>query len=321
MGKPGHFEYTTIKGYFLQSEEDTDDLKFDFRKQNFGLIDRKYETDEEESGEIKALWSRFHRYVQKLNETSEKDEHYKVLFLGRHGQGYHNVAESKYGTPAWDCYWSMLDGADGVIWADANLTELGQDQARDVYQLWKTQLPKGIPAPESYYVSPLVRAIETADLSFKDADIPSSRPYKPLVKELLREAIGVHTCDRRSTASQIQKRFPHLRFEDGFSEQDPLWAADYREPGSARKYRLGLLLDDVFAHDDGLFLSFTSHSGAIRSILKSIGHREFMLETGGVIPVLVKAKKVDGERKMPPHEPSKGPPKCTEPPKPSELSH
>jgi hypothetical protein len=27
-------------------------------------------------------------------------------------QGYHNVAETKYGTPEWDRYWSKLNGDD-----------------------------------------------------------------------------------------------------------------------------------------------------------------------------------------------------------------
>lgn len=37
-----------------------------------------------------------------MNENSEENIQFKVLFLGRHGQGWHNVAESKYGTAAWD---------------------------------------------------------------------------------------------------------------------------------------------------------------------------------------------------------------------------
>ena len=105
-----------------------------------------------------------------------------------------------------------------------------------------------------------------------------------------------------------------MKLEPGFSEEDPLWEADYREPRSARKYRLSQLLDDVFAHDQNVFLSLTAHSGAIASILEAIGHRTFALETGGVIPVFVKAEKVDGEREKPPHEPSEGPPACTSPP-------
>lgn len=58
----------------------------------------------------------------------------------------------------------------------------------------------------------------------------------------------------------------------------------------------------------------TSHSGAIGSILAAIGHREFALQTGGVIPVLVKAKRVSGPRSKPPKEPSDAPPACKEPP-------
>lgn len=124
----------------------------------------------------------------------------------------------------------------------------------------------------------------------------------------------MHTCDRRSTASHIVKAFPHITLEPNFSEPDVLWKADYREPRSARRYRLSQLLDDIFANDDGVFLSLTSHSGAIRSILAAIGHRTFALQTGGVIPVLVRARRVEGQRSKPPKEPSDAPPTCKEPP-------
>ncbi|KAF2475313.1 phosphoglycerate mutase-like protein [Lindgomyces ingoldianus] len=305
-----HFKYTTVKGYFLQSEDNTDSSKFDFKKQNFGLIEREYEDHHGQRHEGISQWQRFESYVRHLNEKSEDGVRFKVLLLGRHGQGWHNVAETKYGTEAWDCYWSMLDGADGITWSDANLTGIGKGQAQDVNDLWKALLPKGIPAPETYYVSPLTRTIETADVTFKGLRLPDHKPYKPIIKELLREAIGVHTCDRRSTATYIRESFPHVELEENFSEEDRLWSADYREPSSARKYRLSKLLDDVFAHDNGAFLSLTSHSGAIASVLEAVGHRSFDLETGGVIPAFVKAERVHGERERPPHEPSEGPPAC-----------
>ena len=191
---------------------------------------------------------------------------------------------------------------------------MGQQQARDVNALWAEQLANDIPAPETYYVSPLTRTIETANLSFQNLSLPADKPYKPYIKELLREALGVHTCDRRSTKTQIEKAFAHLTFEPGFSDPDPLWEANYREPRTARRYRLATFLDDVFANDDGVFLSFTSHSGAIASILEAVGHRSFKLETGGVIPVVLKAEKVDGKREVPPKEPSEAPPMCDGPP-------
>jgi hypothetical protein len=40
--------------------------------------------------------------VRHLNNKSGENESVKVMFLGRHGQGWHNVAETKYGTKAWD---------------------------------------------------------------------------------------------------------------------------------------------------------------------------------------------------------------------------
>ena len=190
------------------------------------MIDRQYDGEDEQDSQ----WKRFEKYVRKIEQEKGKGESFKVLFLGRHGQGWHNVAETKYGTKAWDCYYSALDGADGVTWADANLTSTGQDQARDVNKLWKEQLPNDIPSPETYYVSPLTRTIETADLSFQHLELPDDKPYKPFIKELLREALGVHTCDRRSPAPHLKKTFPHLTFEPGFSDPDPLWEADYREP-------------------------------------------------------------------------------------------
>jgi hypothetical protein len=68
------------------------------------LIERNYPTDDVEGKEEKEdkIWKRFERYVNSIVENAKEGESYKVLFLGRHGQGWHNVAESKYGTKAWD---------------------------------------------------------------------------------------------------------------------------------------------------------------------------------------------------------------------------
>jgi hypothetical protein len=54
----------------------------------------------------------------------------------------------------------------------------------------------------------------------------------------------------------------------------------------------------------------TAHSGAITSILEVVGHREFGLQTGGVIPVLVKAERVPGKEPEQAIEPPTGVPEC-----------
>jgi hypothetical protein len=110
----------------------------------------------------------------------------------------------------------------------------------------------------------------------------------------MREALGIHTCDRRSSKSAIHTRWPHFKFENGFAENDLLWVSDLRESNPHLDARVKSLLDDVFTHDDHTFISFTSHSGAIGGLLRVLGHITFSLQTGGVIAVLVKAERIQG---------------------------
>lgn len=121
-----HFNITTVPGYFMQDDPDTDPDTFDYVylsspqfmkkrsiinnisicqvKSNFGLIQRDYDSDED--AELKnretTQWQRFEHHLRQLNHNSHPDVSYRLLFLGRHGEGYHNVAEDEYGTKAWD---------------------------------------------------------------------------------------------------------------------------------------------------------------------------------------------------------------------------
>ncbi|KAJ5390481.1 phosphoglycerate mutase [Penicillium cataractarum] len=287
--EPDSFKFSTVPGYFLQDEPTTDPDTFDYSAQNFGLIPKEYDSGIANSHETQ--WQRFSRHITHLNETASPQTKYKVLFLGRHGEGVHNVAERRYGTKAWDEYWSLLDGDEYGTWLDAHLTEVGIAQAQTAHDTWARQLETGIPAPQSYYVSPLHRCCQTAQVTFEGLDMPLVNPFQPLVKELLRETMGEHTCDRRSTKSAIAADFPRYRFEPRFTEEDELWDPKVREADGHRDRRLLDLLNDIFATDENVFLSLTAHSGAITSILSVIGHRKFSLATGAVIPVVVKAEK------------------------------
>jgi hypothetical protein len=136
-------------------------------------------------------------------------------------------------------------------------------------------------------------------------------------EQLSREVLGVHTCDRRSSKSTIASRWPDFTFESNFAEEDPLWLADVRESNSQLDYRVKSLLDDIFTHDPNTFLSFTSHSGAIGGFLRVLGHEPFRLQTGGVIPVLVKVEKVHGRPPPANIEPGTPPPSCEVDPSPA----
>jgi broad specificity phosphatase PhoE len=298
------YTYTVVKGIFLQSEPSTRPDGFDYATTSFGLIERAYPTDggssSEGEGNGETQWQRFARYVDELNAAAVETESgaiYKVLFMGRHGEGDHNVAESYYGTPAWNCYWAQQDGNSNdtaattpIVWNDAHLTPVGAAQATRAHDVWAAQLAGAKqPAPQRYYVSPLMRCMQTAQLTFGGLVLPAEAPFRPTVKERLREDVSTHTCDRRSTKTSLQTAFPSYLFEDGFVERDPMWTGTTDEPPASHDLRSQALLDDIFRSDSSTWISFTSHSGAITSLLRVLGHRPFSLSTGQVISVLVRA--------------------------------
>jgi len=119
-----YLKYSTVVGYFLQDDPDTDPYKFDFISTNFGLIDRIYDTDSPLDNDNKTQWERFERKVRSLDSEAGKHTAYKVLFLGRHGEGYHNVAESFYGTELWDVCRPDLDFPHDVMLHECILKSL-----------------------------------------------------------------------------------------------------------------------------------------------------------------------------------------------------
>lgn len=47
-------------------------------------------------------------------------------------------------------------------------------------------------------------------------------------------------------------------------------------------------IEEIFSTDDSIYIAISGHGGAIRSILEVLGHRDFELKTGGILPVVVK---------------------------------
>ena len=267
---PSHLNYTTVTGYFLQDDPNTNATVFDFTTTNFGLINRTYDADSKHV-QSKTQWQRFATQLSTLQVNASRDVQYKLLFMGRHGEGFHNAAESYYGTPAWNCYYSILNGNATTTWADAHLTVLGESQANKVNQFWAAEIEgQKILTPQSFYSSPLTRCLATAQLSFDGLKL--QHPFFPTVKELLREGISGHTCDRRSNKSYIQDNFPTYRIEQGFSETDLLWEPLHGETSTDQDIRSKTVLDDIFERDRSTYISITSHSGEIASLLRGGSH-------------------------------------------------
>ncbi|KAF2704942.1 phosphoglycerate mutase-like protein [Pleomassaria siparia CBS 279.74] len=303
-----HVNYTVVPDIFLQDDPSTVASGFNFTAVNFGLINRAYPTDDDDDDDkttthnnnslskSTSQWQRLATYINSLNSQCSSNERYTLLFLGRHGEGYHNAAETYLGTPAWNCYWSERDGNGTVTWADAHLTPTGVAQALSVHAFWAHLIHvEHMTPPQTYYVSPLYRCLDTARLTFDGLELPrGSPPFVPTVKELFREGISAHTCDRRSNRTYIHEQFPSYRFEPGFAEQDPYWTALLAETSADQDRRSKTVLDDVFTTDGSEYISVTAHSGEIASLLRVLGHRVFALSTGAAIPVLVKATTLKG---------------------------
>ncbi|KAK3060624.1 putative phosphoglycerate mutase pmu1, partial [Teratosphaeriaceae sp. CCFEE 6253] len=94
---PHEYQYTLVPGHFLQSLTATDPATFNYTAENFGLITHEHYPNEGRQGpddpdpdSKKAPWQRFARFLRALPATATPGTTYKLIYLGRHGEGYHN---------------------------------------------------------------------------------------------------------------------------------------------------------------------------------------------------------------------------------------
>ncbi|CUM45591.1 uncharacterized protein AC631_02370 [Debaryomyces fabryi] len=275
--KQDYWKFEIVPNYFKQSDLATDETTFNYLNEHFGRV---------------KSWENVFENLDKLNEAADSDVCYKVFFLARHGQGYHNLAHDKYGNDAWNDYWSKINGDGEIVWGpDPELTELGQNQAKENYKQWQVELKHGCRLPTRWFVSPLSRSIDTLTITWEN--ITKLEEARPLIKENIRETIGVHTCDKRSTRSIIDSKYSPKGYiiEPGFAEEDVYFKKDYRETVREHAMRINEFFQEIFTLKDNV-ICVTSHSGSIRASLLVLGHRQFSVGTGGMIPVFVKGTKI-----------------------------
>ncbi|GAM84920.1 hypothetical protein ANO11243_029220 [Dothideomycetidae sp. 11243] len=87
------YQYETVTGFFLQDDTATDAATFDYTD-NYGL--------KQPSNDSTPPWQAFADKIASLDAEAPSGTSYRVLLFGRHGEGWHNVAEARFGTPAWD---------------------------------------------------------------------------------------------------------------------------------------------------------------------------------------------------------------------------
>ena len=176
----GFFKYDTVDGASLPAVA-----------ANFGLHEN-------------TSWAELLQTLLELNVQGlvTDGSSYKLVFAGRHGQGYHNVAESQYGTEAWDSYWSKLTTDGKLVWGpDARLTPLGIQQAHAVNEAWVAMLkqPDHAPLPTKLFSSPLSRALSTLEIS-----------YDKLLVSNPNNTSSTSTSQPRAQVVQLQSLLSHL---------------------------------------------------------------------------------------------------------------
>ncbi|KAH8893610.1 phosphoglycerate mutase-like protein [Thozetella sp. PMI_491] len=258
---------------------------------SLGLVERPYSSDSDATS-VQPQWLRFQKYIEHLNHDSLPGESYKLLFVMRHGLGVHNVAMARLGHEAWKSHWSHLDGDGQVMWLDAKLVDEGVKQAKEVGRFLGEEVQnRGMPLPSTIYCSPLARCLETTRVVYEGIST-SIGGFRPMVKELLRERLTDHTCDKRSSRSWIEEKYPTYVIEASMTENDELWQKDRYESAEEHAARKQQLLEDIFAHDEGAIIALVTHSYAISALLDVVEAPKYRVAEGVMTAMLVKAVKL-----------------------------
>uniref|UniRef100_K3WUE1 Phosphoglycerate mutase n=1 Tax=Globisporangium ultimum (strain ATCC 200006 / CBS 805.95 / DAOM BR144) TaxID=431595 RepID=K3WUE1_GLOUD len=188
----------------------------------------------------------------------------KVVYLIRHAQGAHNVAEVEYGDAWWTAPIARSD-----VYLDTNLTELGINDARSKGPPGlAAECDKGMPRIERVIVSTLSRTIQTAHHFFEGYPMVSPRFVS---MELCREKLGIHTFNKRVSRTKLQEKFSKdkVDFSRIRDEEDTLWSPTHMETESEIQERAQEFLRELFASfPEETHVAVVTHYKVIWAIFK-----------------------------------------------------
>ena len=143
------------------------------------------------------------------------------IYCIRHGYSFHNQLGKQYGEQAY----LMPECENSYLLQD------GIDQAK---QLRKDSLEQ-LKNMDVVLVSSLTRALETADILFKNLD------KQIIVLDILKEfPNGLETPNKRLTTSQLKIKFPNFDFSTLQCEEDFTWIPERYETKEELIYRINL---------------------------------------------------------------------------------
>jgi broad specificity phosphatase PhoE len=217
-------------------------------------------------------------FIQEFTQLSQStaERQIKTFYFVRHAQGIHNEAESTFGTTHWEAV-----EAKSEQYFDAKLTEFGRNQTKLLFDsITKMQQSTPTLKFDLLIVSPLSRAIETAQIAFQPLfDNPNFPIYS---HEMIRETIGRHYCDKRRSVTELKQLYPRINFSEpgAFSSDfDLLWDANERETQKQTQLRAIKFLNWCFDRfPDEKHILVTGHSGIISTCARILGVDDSMQE-------------------------------------------
>ena len=192
----------------------------------------------------------------------------KVIHFQRHGQGYHNLICDMWreaGRPIdFDSPDPDLNPVTRTEMVDPPLTALGIKQCTAVRE------GCGKLSPEVIIVSPLLRCIQTAKLSFRDHADTAATPW--VSHEGCREELGLLTGNKRRPISEIRDDYPEIDFAAIEHDEDELWNAygERRETLLEKSDRIYDFLTSYVMERPESEIAIVSHSAYLFTLLNAV---------------------------------------------------
>ena len=192
----------------------------------------------------------------------------KIIHFQRHRQGYHNLICDMWreaGRPIdFDSPDPELNPVTRTEMVDPPLTELGRRQCSSVREECSKL------SPEIVIVSPLLRCIQTAKLSFRDHADTTVTPW--VSHEGCREELGLLTGNKRRPISAIRDDYPEIDFAAIEHDEDELWDAygDRRETLLEKSDRIYDFLTSFVMQRPESEIAVVSHSAYLFSLLNAV---------------------------------------------------
>mmetsp|Transcript_26475 Transcript_26475/g.54191 ORF Transcript_26475/g.54191 Transcript_26475/m.54191 type:complete len:381 (+) Transcript_26475:83-1225(+) len=194
------------------------------------------------------------------------DSDTKIVHFQRHGQGYHNLICDMWreaGKPIdFDSSDPNLNPVVRPEFLDPPLTALGMQQCSSQRKLCSTL------SPELVIVSPMLRCIQTAKLSFRDH--VGRVPW--ISHEGCREELGLLVGNKRRSISDIRADYPEIDFSPIKYDEDVLWDqyGDRRETLLEKSDRIYKFLTEYVRTRPEKEIAIVCHSAYLFTLLNAV---------------------------------------------------